>query len=202
MSDYAFYQAARFVLSATTLSQLPPDRGLEVAFAGRSNAGKSSVLNVITQQNNLARTSKTPGRTQQLNVFTLAGARRLIDLPGYGYAKVSQALKKDWQQTLDRYLQMRQSLTGIILIMDVRHPLKPFDQMMLDWSVASNLPIHILLNKADKLKKMAAQNTLQRIVDALPEEDDLISVQLFSALKKRGVETCYQFLNRCLQVSE
>jgi len=202
MSNDAFYQAAKFVVSAATLIQLPADEGIEIAFAGRSNAGKSSVLNAITHQNNLARTSKTPGRTQQINVFALPEARRLIDLPGYGYAKVPESLKKQWQKTLDDYLRSRRSLKAIVLIMDIRHPLKAFDQMMLNWAVASELPIHVLLNKADKLKKMAARQALLQTEKALSERADLVSLQLFSALKKQGIERCYQFLNQYLQLKE
>lgn len=193
------YHQAKFMLSAAKLSQLPNDSGYEVAFVGRSNAGKSSVLNVLTQQKNLARTSKTPGRTQLINVFELDAERRLIDLPGYGYAKVPEKIKRDWQQLLDNYLQTRQSLRGIILIMDIRHPLKPFDQLMLQWAYASEIPTHILLNKADKLKNGPGKNTLYAVKKQCAEYQDLVSLQLFSALNKTGQESCYQFLNECLQ---
>ncbi len=200
MTHSTLYKSAKFLLGATQLHQLPTDSGIEIAFAGRSNAGKSSVLNVLTQQNHLARTSKTPGRTQQINVFTLDDTRRFIDLPGYGYAKVPQKLKKEWQKTLDQYLQSRHSLQALILVMDVRHPLKEFDQMMLDWAIACQLPVHVLLNKADKLKKMAASKTLLATKRTLAPYSSLISLQLFSALKKQGVEQCYQFLDQYLQV--
>lgn len=194
------YQHATFALSAAKLTQLPLDDGCEVAFAGRSNAGKSSVLNVLTRQKSLARTSKTPGRTQLINVFTLDDERRLIDLPGYGYAKVPEKIKTAWQALLDRYLQERHSLRGIILVMDIRHPLKPFDQMMLDWSHTCGLPIHILLNKADKLKKGPANNSLLTVQKYLEPYQPNVTVQLFSALKKQGLSECYQFLDRSLQV--
>lgn len=200
MTYSTIYKSAKFLLGASKLKQLPTDDGIEIAFAGRSNAGKSSVLNALTQQNHLARTSKTPGRTQQINVFTLDDDRRLIDLPGYGYAKVPQNLKKEWQKTLDCYLQSRLSLKALVLIMDVRHPLKEFDQMMLDWAVACQLPVHVLLNKADKLKKMAASKTLLETKRTLVPYTEFVSLQLFSALKKQGMDECYQFLNKYLQV--
>ncbi|MES9938030.1 MAG: ribosome biogenesis GTP-binding protein YihA/YsxC, partial [Sedimenticola sp.] len=143
-----FYHQARFLTSAAKLNQSPADEGIEVAFAGRSNAGKSSAINTLCQQRNLARTSKTPGRTQLLNFFTLDEQRRLVDLPGYGYAKVAEKVKLQWQKELAAYLEQRQSLRGIILLVDVRHPLKEFDQQMLDWSAQIDLPVHILLTKA------------------------------------------------------
>lgn len=192
------YRDATFELSVAQLSQLPADTGYEVAFAGRSNAGKSSVINTLTDQKALARTSKTPGRTQLINVFSLDDERRLMDLPGYGYAKVPERIKEEWQKLLDQYLRSRESLRGIILIMDIRHPLKPFDQMMLEWSYACGLPIHILLNKADKLKKGPAKNTLLAVQKELKEFENLITIQLFSALKKTGKQECYQFLDKHL----
>jgi GTP-binding protein len=196
------YQQATFTLSAAKLSQLPDDVGYEVAFAGRSNAGKSSVLNVLTQQKSLARTSKTPGRTQLINVFSLDDERRLIDLPGYGYAKVPESVKKHWQNLLDNYLQTRKSLRGIILIMDIRHPLKPFDLMMLEWAHACNLPIHVLLNKADKLKRGPAKNTLLAVQAELQQYSQGANVQLFSALKKQGMQECYRFLDQSLNLND
>ena len=192
------YQQAKFILSAKKLSQLPPDTGAEIAFVGYSNVGKSSILNVLTQQHKLARTSKMPGCTQQINVFALDDRRRLIDLPGYGYAKISQQTKKTWQQLLDSYLQTRQSLKGLILIMDIRHPLKPADQLMLKWAAASNIPVCILLNKVDKLNKSQAQTTFCQVQQATQAHKGLISVQFFSVLKKQGVASCYAFLNQYL----
>ena len=143
-------QQARFLISAAKVDQCPPDEGYEVAFAGRSNAGKSSALNTLTHAS-LARTSKTPGRTQLLNFFTLDEERRLVDLPGYGYAKVPIPLKQHWQRHLEAYLGSRESLVGLVLMMDIRHPLTDFDRLMLDWAQVSRLPVHVLLTKADKL---------------------------------------------------
>ena len=200
MKRAAIYQQAAFVLSAAQLPQLPKDVGFEVAFAGRSNAGKSTVLNVLAQQNSLARTSKTPGRTQHINVFALDDERRLIDLPGYGYAKVPKKMKEEWQKTLGRYLQTRDCLRGIILIMDVRHPLKEFDCLLLDWAFNCKINIHVLLNKSDKLKKGPASKTLLSIRHYLEQYKGLMSVQLFSALKKTGLEGCYDVLDDWLEL--
>jgi GTP-binding protein len=182
------YRGATFLTSAGTLSQCPPDSGWEVAFAGRSNAGKSSAINSLTGNRKLARTSKTPGRTQLLNFFSVGEHQRLVDLPGYGFAKVPRAVQRDWTRHLESYLQQRQCLRGLILMMDVRHPLQPFDQQMLDWAVAAHMPVHILLTKADKLKNGPARNTLLQVQRRLREQSDLISVQLFSALKHSGLE--------------
>ena len=202
MDNKSFYKEAEFLLGAAKLSQLPADQGFEVAFAGRSNAGKSSVLNVLCQQKSLARTSKTPGRTQQINVFNLDEKRRLVDLPGYGYAKVSEKVKKEWQDTLDSYLQQRECLKGVVLIMDIRHPLKPFDTMMVDWAYQSGLPTHVLLNKSDKLKRGPAKNTLFSVLAELKPYADLISVQLFSALKRTGSEDVYDVLDKWFDLQE
>lgn len=180
---------ARFLQSAPTLSQCPADTGVEIAFAGRSNAGKSSAINALTRQGKLARISKTPGRTQLINYFELNGACRLVDLPGYGYAKVPKAMKARWDRNLAEYLQGRGSLKGLVLLMDIRHPLQAFDQQMLHWASQSELPVHILLTKADKLKRGAATNALLSVKQQLQREqiDDLVSAQLFSALKRLGV---------------
>lgn len=182
------YREAQFLTSAARIDQLPPDEGREVAFAGRSNAGKSSALNTLTEQRNLARTSKTPGRTQLINLFEIDDTRRLVDLPGYGYAKVPAELKRRWSATLEKYLEQRQCLTGLILIMDIRHPLKEFDQMMLEWARQSNMPVHVLLTKADKLKRGPANNILLKVKKQLSEMHPHASVQLFSALKREGSE--------------
>lgn len=144
---------AQFLKSAAQLSQLPNDNGIEIAFAGRSNAGKSTAINVLTGIKGLAKTSKTPGRTQLINLFAIDDQRRLVDLPGYGYAAVPQAVKERWQQTLSRYLQNRQCLRGLILLMDIRHPLTEFDQHIIQWATSAKLPIYILLTKADKLAR-------------------------------------------------
>jgi GTP-binding protein len=185
------YRAAQFLTSASRLSQCPADEGWEVAFAGRSNAGKSSAINSLTGNHKLARTSKTPGRTQLINFFSLSDQQRLVDLPGYGFARVPEAVKREWMKQIESYLQQRKSLRGLILLMDVRHPLKEFDQTMLNWAVSAGMPVHILLTKADKLKKGPANSTLLQVRGAIAGNADLISVQLFSALKHTGLpELC------------
>lgn len=181
------YNSATFLISAPTLAELPIDKGVEVAFIGRSNAGKSSALNTITGIKGLARTSKTPGRTQMINVFDLDSQRRLVDLPGYGYAKVPLAIKLRWQKYVNQYLQSRECLKGLILIMDIRHPLKEYDRQCIEWAANVELPIHILLTKADKLSRGAALNTLIEVRKAL-ELYPYISVQLFSSLTKIGLD--------------
>lgn len=194
------YAKAVFLQSAARVSQLPPDAGYEVAFAGRSNAGKSSALNCLTGIKGLARTSKTPGRTQLINLFSLDEERRLVDLPGYGYAKVAMSVKEEWQKHLAHYLEVRESLKGLVLLMDVRHPLKDLDVMILDWAIERMLPVHILLTKADKLSRSDAKNTVLKVrkhYDLLP---DLISVQAFSSLKKEGVDVLIQKLNSWYQI--
>ncbi|MDX1319613.1 MAG: ribosome biogenesis GTP-binding protein YihA/YsxC [Oceanospirillum sp.] len=190
------------MISAPTLAQCPPDFGAEVAFAGRSNAGKSSSINTLTQNSRLARTSKTPGRTQLINFFGLHNGtdQKLVDLPGYGYAKVPEKVKLEWQRHLSEYLLNRQVLRGIVLVMDIRHPLTEFDQMMLEWADQVNKPVHILLTKADKLKKGAAKKALLEVKQALHEWEDLVSVQQFSALKKDGVPQLRQKLDEWLQL--
>lgn len=194
------YPTASFLISAPTLALCPDDTGAEVAFAGRSNAGKSSAINALTQQNALARTSRTPGRTQLINFFSVMNdeSRRLVDLPGYGYAKVPEAVKLEWQKHLAEYLRNRFSLRGLVLLMDVRHPLTEFDQMMLDYADQRGMPVHILLTKADKLKKGPASAALQKVRSRLKEWEDLVSVQLFSSLKRDGVDTLSQKLNQWL----
>ena len=191
------YQTARFLTSAPTLAKCPPDLGVEVAFAGRSNAGKSSAINALTQQKALARTSKTPGRTQLINFFGLANGEecRLVDLPGYGYAKVPEQVKLEWQRHLAEYLQERDSLRGLVLLMDVRHPLTEFDEMMLGWADDKDMAVRILLTKVDKLKPGAAKNALHNVRGRLREWEDLVSVQLFSALKRQGVDDVHRQLD-------
>jgi GTP-binding protein len=180
------YNQAAFVTSAANLAACPPESVAEVAFAGRSNAGKSSAINAITNQTRLARISKTPGRTQLINFFGLAEGRFLVDLPGYGFAKVPLSVKNKWQEELEKYLRRRQVLCGLILLSDIRHPLKDFDRMMIDWAVQSGLPLHLLLTKSDKLKRGAAQNTLLAVQKELKGFDN-VTVQLFSSLKNDGV---------------
>lgn len=189
ISEINFHNA-HYTQSAPSIHQCPPETGAEIAFAGRSNAGKSSAINALTNNSKLARTSKTPGRTQLINFFALSDDLRLVDLPGYGYAKVPMAMKREWQQNLSEYLQKRASLRGLILLMDIRHPLQEFDTMMINWAIDVEMPVHILLTKSDKLKKGACKNTLMAVKKHLRESkvDDLISVQLFSALKKAGIQ--------------
>ena len=192
------YRGAQFLTSAAKLSQCPADSGWEVAFAGRSNAGKSSAINSLTNNKKLAKTSKTPGRTQLLNFFALSENQRLVDLPGYGFAKVPEAVKAAWTKQLENYLQKRQSLRGLILLMDVRHPMRPFDRQMLEWAVAASMPVHILLTKSDKLKRGAASSALLKVRAELESLDDLASVQLFSALKHSGHQELVAVLNAWL----
>ncbi|MEX0387186.1 ribosome biogenesis GTP-binding protein YihA/YsxC [Spiribacter onubensis] len=196
------YRQAQFLLSAAEPRQLPDDIGHEVAFAGRSNAGKSSALNAITDQKQLARVSKTPGRTQQINVFPVGApdsGRRLIDLPGYGYAKAPPALRAHWQKALPQYLETRASLRGLVLITDIRHPLGQLDEQMLMWCEAARLPVHILLSKADKLRRGPAGNTLQSVRTAALRTCPGASIQLFSAQTRQGVETARARLDEWLQ---
>ena len=185
---HSFYRQARFLISASQLSQLPKNQGIEVAFAGRSNAGKSSALNTLTWQKNLARTSKTPGRTQLINLFALDDHRRLVDLPGYGYAKVAEAVRENWQQTLSEYLQQRDSLKGLVLLMDCRHPLKDLDQTMIQWCQDSQLPCHLVLTKSDKLSRQQQLQIKRDVESAVANSPELFSVQLFSALNRDGLE--------------
>lgn len=182
------FHSAVFQKSAARLNQAPADQGGEVAFAGRSNAGKSSALNAITGQKSLARTSKTPGRTQLINFFDVTERVRLVDLPGYGFAKVPPEVKAQWEKHLTAYLEHRESLVGLILLMDVRHPLGNYDQQMLSWCQQANLPTHILLTKADKLKRGAAQNSLLKVRRDLQSLHPHASVQLFSALDGTGLD--------------
>ena len=192
------FQLAKFVTSAPSLDQCPEDIGREVAFAGRSNAGKSSAINSLTKNNKLAKTSKTPGRTQLINFFALSESQRLVDLPGYGFAKVPLKVKQEWTRQLENYLQKRESLQGLIVLMDIRHPLQPFDQQMLDWAASADMPVHILLTKADKLKRGAANATLLQVRSALEPLGERASVQLFSALKHTGHEELTAILDNWL----
>ena len=195
------FHKASYTMSAPSLRQCPPEQGAEVAFAGRSNAGKSSAINTLTRNKGLARTSKTPGRTQLINFFELDGGKRLVDLPGYGYAKVPIAMKRQWDKHLAEYLQMRQSLAGLILLMDIRHPLQEFDLQMLNWAAQAGLPVHILLTKSDKLKRGPAKNALLMVESHLRDMDPgctLLSVQTFSSLKKDGLQELESVLNHWL----
>ncbi|TPQ25146.1 ribosome biogenesis GTP-binding protein YihA/YsxC [Methylomonas sp. EFPC3] len=189
------YHQAKFINSAPKLKDAPPDQGKEIAFAGRSNAGKSSAINTLVQQNALARVSKTPGRTQLLNFFEIDPERKLVDLPGYGYAKVPEAMRQEWRKMMETYLNQRQALCGIVLVMDIRHPLTDFDWQMVEWCEHRKLPLHILLTKADKLKFGAAKTTLLQVQKELSRVDIVVSLQLFSALDKVGVDDVHQILD-------
>ncbi|EGG99711.1 GTP-binding protein EngB [gamma proteobacterium IMCC2047] len=194
------FQGSTFITSAAKLSQCLSDDGLEVAFAGRSNAGKSSAINAIAQHGKLAKTSKTPGRTQLINFFsTVSEQQRIVDLPGYGYAKVPLAVKRQWENFIDAYLRERSSLQGLFLIMDIRHPLTDFDSMILSWSKQSQLRVHILLTKADKLKFGAAKSTLLKVQRDLKDLDH-VSVQLFSATQKMGLDEARDKLSEWLDI--
>ena len=191
-------QTASFIKSASQVDQCPADQGREVAFAGRSNAGKSSALNTLTHAR-LARTSKTPGRTQLINFFGLDEEHRLVDLPGYGYAKVPLELKEHWKLHLDAYLTQRNSLAGVVLVMDIRHPLSAFDRMMLEWADVTGLPAHILLSKTDKLSFGAAKGVLLKVQSTVRKEyGNRASVQLFSSPKRQGIEEAHAVLESWL----
>ncbi len=188
MADSINYALTAFLKSAPTLRDCPPDSGAEVAFAGRSNAGKSSAINALTRQTKLARTSKTPGRTQLINFFALSEQQRLVDLPGYGFAKVPLEVKRRWEQHLEEYLRYRRCLRGLVLLMDIRHPLQAFDATMIDWAAQSEMPVRVLLTKADKLKFGAAKNTLLKVRKSLLPYGELVQAQLFSAQTGQGVD--------------
>lgn len=183
------FQGAAFLQAAAKPSQLPPDRGAEVAFAGRSNAGKSTAINVITGRNNLARTSKTPGRTQQIVLFALDEYRRLADLPGYGYARVPEGVRQSWARLMEAYLNHRRCLRGVILLMDARRPFTALDRDLVGWCAASSVPVHALLTKSDKLGRGAAARSLADAERAASRMHSSIGVQLFSSLKRTGVDT-------------
>lgn len=199
MSEQSIHlNQAKFVISAPDIRKLPADTGIEVAFAGRSNAGKSSALNTLTGQKSLARTSKTPGRTQLLNVFEVSDGKRLVDLPGYGFAKVPLEMKKKWQRSLGEYLQDRESLQGIVVLMDIRHPLKDLDQQLIEWAVDSELPVLALLTKADKLSQGKTSAEVLKVKKILAELGGDVTVQAFSSLKKSGVPQATAWITSCL----
>lgn len=196
MTDFRLnYQQTKFLISAPNIQSMPPEEGIEVAFVGRSNAGKSTALNTLTRQKNLARTSKTPGRTQLINVFETAPLCKLVDLPGYGYAAVPEKMKLQWQRELGRYLQQRQCLKGLVVLMDIRHPLKDLDQQMIQWAVTSDKSVLLLLTKGDKLSQSARMKQLKMVREAiLPFQGD-IQVEVFSSLNKQGVDKLADKLN-------
>jgi len=189
------YPDVHFLTSANKPSQFVPDQGSEVAFAGRSNAGKSSAINAILARRGLARTSKTPGRTQLVNFFAIGEGLRVTDLPGYGYARVPEAVRRHWGKLMDDYFRHRESLAGLFIVMDARRPLTDFDQGMLDWAAQAGCPVHILLTKADKLSRGAGAATLLSVRKAI---GDAATVQLFSALKGTGVAQAQEVLGRLL----
>lgn len=196
------YNNAVFIKSANLISQLPIESKAEVAFAGRSNAGKSSALNTITNIKGLAKTSKTPGRTQLLNYFQITEDSFLVDLPGYGYAKVPRTVQAHWEKTLSKYIETRKELRGIMLIMDIRHPLKEYDQHMIHWVVSQNIHVHILLTKADKLGRGPASSTLLQVRKALENYGDYVSVQLFSSLRAIGIDEARQKLDEMFSLPQ
>ena len=193
------FNQTQFTVSAVKISDCPADSLAEVAFAGRSNAGKSSAINSLCGHSGLARTSKTPGRTQLINFFAIEATKYLVDLPGYGFAKVPLEVKHKWQTELEKYLRLRDPLVGLILLSDIRHPLKQYDLTMIGWAVESNLPLHLLLTKSDKLKHGAAQNALLRV---RKETGSLsgVSVQLFSSLKKTGLGEAKEVITKWLSL--
>ena len=192
------YREVKFFNSINSLEQLPPDHGQEVACAGRSNAGKSSALNLLTDQRQLARVSKTPGRTQMINFFQVEAERYLVDLPGYGYAQAPEALRRHWGVLLERYLRERNALCGVLLMMDIRHPLTELDRQMLDYCTDRALPTHVLLTKADKLSRGAALAALQATQKVLRQRYPQASAQLFSAQTGQGVAEVHQRLDEWL----
>jgi GTP-binding protein len=193
------FRRAKFLISAPDIAHLdqylPGDIGVEIAFAGRSNAGKSSALNALTEQKSLARTSKTPGRTQLINVFQLDDDRRLVDLPGYGFAQVPLALKHKWQEALGEYLQKRACLSGVVVLMDIRHPLKDLDMQMIEWAVLSNIPVLALLTKSDKLTQSVKMKTVNDVRAALKDFGDKVQVETLSSLKGTGKPKVLSILN-------
>ncbi len=191
------FERAIYVASAHDLDQLPPDdQDIEIAFVGRSNAGKSSVINTLARHRRLAFVSKTPGRTQLINFFSLGNGLCLVDLPGYGFANVPFAIKTHWEQLLATYVGSRRALAGIVLIMDARHPMKDLDRQLLDWFAPTGKPVHILLTKADKFSRSQGLNVLKEVKDQLAARHGDVTVQLFSSLKKTGLEEAEAAITR------
>lgn len=184
----SYFQRARFLLGAQHVDSMPPDRGFEVAFVGRSNSGKSSSINAIVGRRALARASRTPGRTQQINFFDLGDDRRLVDLPGYGYAEVPDRLRQEWRPLIEAYLEGRRSLCGLILTADCRRTLDDLELMIIDWCQPRRMPVHILLTKSDKLSRGAGHKALHAWRRGLPADASSVSVQLFSSMNRDGVD--------------
>jgi GTP-binding protein len=195
------YHKAKFLLSCPSIRGCPPDKGYEIVFAGRSNSGKSSSINALTLQKKLAKVSRTPGRTQHLVFFELDKDRRLVDLPGYGYARVPGSVKNEWHKNMSEYFDKRECLKAAVLVMDVRHPLKPFDQMMLEWCVSTGIDVHILLTKSDKIKRGAASNSLLKVTREVSKYPS-VTVQLFSSLKKQGLDPLWERLDSIFEITE
>lgn len=193
------YRQCRYLLSVHQLHQLPPDDGFEIAFAGRSNAGKSSAINCICDQKSLAKTSRTPGHTQAINYFSVDEQRHIVDLPGYGYARVANSTKKHWQKILTEYLTNRRALTALMLIIDIRHPLQPVDWMLLELTVKRALPVHLLLTKCDKLSRSQSNKQLYQIKADLERAGVDATLQLFSASQRIGVEDAHSVLDDWFQ---
>ena len=195
-----YYRQARFLISAAAPKQFPKGESIEVAFVGRSNAGKSSSINTLCDNKGLAKISRTPGRTRLVNYFEMDEKRRLVDLPGYGFAKVPKPIKEEWQKLMGQYLEQKDVLRGLIVIMDIRHPLKDFDLQMLDWCEHFNIPAHVLLTKADKLKRGPQQATLLKCRKFLKEEGYEATIQTFSSLKKTGLDELVTKLNGWMEL--
>lgn len=198
----SLFRNAQFEISVAKPNGLPPPRGPEVAFAGRSNAGKSSAINTLCDQVRLAFVSKTPGRTQLINFFRLRNGAVLVDLPGYGYAEVPEAVRIQWQRLLEDYLTRRPNLVGLVLIMDSRHPLKERDRVMIGWFAPSGRPIHILLTKSDKLTRSEQAATLAAVRKEIAPLGEQVTVQLFSSLKKTGIEEAEHIVGSWLTMPE
>jgi GTP-binding protein len=192
----SYYPTVQYLTGAWQANQFPSDEGVEVAFAGRSNSGKSSAINAITGRLGLARTSKTPGRTQLINFFSMEQSQRLVDLPGYGFAKVPPDMQRHWHELMSSYFERRQSLKGLIVLMDSRHPLKDTDVQMLEWGQQRHLRCHVLLSKADKLTQSEGMKVTREVRTAVGET---ATVQLFSATTNRGVDEGRKFLDACLK---
>jgi GTP-binding protein len=195
----SIYPSVRFLTSADEPHQLAPDSGLEVAFAGRSNSGKSTAINAITQRNGLARVSRTPGRTQLINFFELEAGRRLVDLPGYGFAKVPEKVRQHWLALMEHYFNVRESLVGLMLVVDARRGLGEQDVAMLEWVLARQRSAHVLLTKADKLNRRDSQRVLKETATAC--EDTAVTAQLFSAHAKQGIDTAREVMQSWLEAS-
>ncbi|XZQ55135.1 MAG: ribosome biogenesis GTP-binding protein YihA/YsxC [Arsenophonus sp.] len=181
------YHQTKFIISSSDIHHLPDDHGIEIAFYGYSNTGKSSALNALTQQRKLANTSKIPGRTQLINLFEVTKNIKLVDLPGYGYTKVSKSLKQQWQKRLTEYLEKRKCLIGLIILMDIRHPLKDIDLQIIEWSMVLNIQILVLLSKADIINFNKQKNQVIEVRNRLKIVDSNIEVEIFSSFKKIGV---------------